>query len=517
MSSRFRTELPGQLWKILAPSFRACLPKAGSTRSPFFWVLVIEMSFRHSKIVCTIGPASRHPRILKRLLEAGMDVARLNFSHGSHADHLNCIQLLRATANKLGKTIAILADLQGPKIRTGALAGGVPVMLRAGQDFTITTRKILGDSTRVSTIFLPLPREVHRGDRILLSDGLIELRVESIRLKDVNCRVVNGGALGENKGINLPGVRLRVPALTPKDKADLKFALRQEVDYIAVSFVRRPEDVLLAKRLIRRAGKETPVIAKLEKPEAIENLPGILRVSDGVMVARGDLGVEMNPERVPVVQKTIIARAREFRRPVITATQMLESMTENPRPTRAEASDVANAIFDGSDAVMLSAETASGKYPVEAVSMMARIIEEAEASIPEFARPAPQEKLKVAETVAELVCHASRELHMKWIVVFTHSGFTARLISRYRPLVPIAAFSPDAETRRRLALVWGVAPLTIPDLRKVDQLAEISERRLLDEKLVHKGDVIAIVAGTPMGVRGTTNFMKFHVIGGTAK
>jgi pyruvate kinase len=473
------------------------------------------MSFRHSKIVCTIGPASRDPRILQRLLEAGMDVARMNFSHGSHAEHLSCIQLLRATANKLGKTIAILADLQGPKIRTGALAGGIPVTLRTGQKFTITTRKILGDATRVSTIFLPLPREVHRGDRILLSDGLIELRVESVRLKDVNCRVVNGGALGEHKGINLPGVKLRVPALTPKDKADLKFALAHGADYIAVSFVRRPEDVLLAKSLIRRAGKETPVIAKLEKPEAIENLEGILRVSDGVMVARGDLGVEMNPEQVPVVQKNIITRARAFRRPVITATQMLESMTENPRPTRAEASDVANAIFDGSDAVMLSAETASGKYPVEAVSMMARIIEEAEGSIPEFLRPATQEKLKVAETVAELVCHASRELHMRWIVVFTHSGFTARLISRYRPLVPIAAFSPEAETRRRLALVWGVAPLAIPDLRKVDQRAEISEKRLLQEKLVRKGDVIAIVAGTPMGVRGTTNFMKFHVIGGT--
>jgi pyruvate kinase len=472
------------------------------------------MSFRHSKIVCTIGPASRVPRILKRLLEAGMDVARMNFSHGCHAEHLNCIQMLRATAHKLGKTIAILADLQGPKIRTGALAGDVPVTLRAGQNFTITTRKILGDSTRVSTIFLPLPREVHRGDRILLSDGLIELRVESVRLQDVNCRVVNGGALGEHKGINLPGVKLRVPALTPKDKADLKFALALGADYIAVSFVRRPEDVLLAKRLIRQAGKETPVIAKLEKPEAIENLEGILRVSDGVMVARGDLGVEMNPEQVPVVQKNIIARAREFRRPVITATQMLESMTENPRPTRAEASDVANAIFDGSDAVMLSAETASGKYPVEAVSMMARIVEEAETSIKEFTRPETQEKLKIAETVAELVCHASRELHMKWIVVFTHSGFTARLISRYRPLVPIAAFSPDAETRRRLALVWGVAPLAIPDLRKVDQLAEISEKRLLQEKLARKGDVIAIVAGTPMGVRGTTNFMKFHLIGG---
>src|SRR5947207_4510548 len=472
------------------------------------------MSFRHSKIVCTIGPASSDPRILRRLLEAGMDVARLNFSHGSHAQHLVCMQTLRTTANKLGKTIAILADLQGPKIRTGPLAGGVPVILRAGQKFTISTAKILGDSTRVNTTFLPLPKEVHRGDRILLSDGLIELRVESVHGKEVNCRVVNGGALGEHKGINLPGVQLRVPALTAKDKSDLKFALAQGVDYIAVSFVRRPEDVLLAKSLIRRAGKETPVIAKLEKPEAIENLEGILRVSDGVMVARGDLGVEMNPERVPVVQKNIIARAREFRRPVITATQMLESMTENPRPTRAEASDVANAIFDGSDAVMLSAETASGKYPVEAVSMMARIIEEAESSIQEFSRPAPQGHLKIAGTVAELVCRASREWHMKWIVVFTHSGFTARLISRYRPLVPIAAFSPEAETRRRLALVWGIAPLGIPDLRKVDQLAEISEKRLLEEKLVRKGDVIAIVAGTPMGVGGTTNFMKFHVIGG---
>src|ERR1700751_944413 len=441
------------------------------------------MSFRHSKIDGMIRPASRDPRVLKRLLEAGMDVARMNFSHGSHSEHLNCIQLLRATAHKLGKTIAILAALQGPKIRTGALAGGVPVTLRTGQNFTITTRKILGDSTRVSTIFLPLPREVHRGDRILLSDGLIELRVQSVRLKDVNCRVVNGGALGEHKGINLPGVKLRVPALTPKDKADLEFALAHAVDYIAVSFVRRPEDVLLAKSLIRRAGKETPVIAKLEKPEAIENLEGILRVSDGVMVARGDLGVEMNPERVPVVQKSIIAKAREFRRPVITATQMLESMTENPRPTRAEASDVANAIFDGSDAVMLSAETATGKYPIEAVAMMARIIEEAEASIAEFPRPAPQEKLKVAETVAELVCHASRELHLKWIVVFTHSGFTARLVSRYRPLVPTIAFSPEANTRRRMALIWGVMPAEIKDPHKIDQLAEISEKRLLREKM----------------------------------
>jgi len=443
-----------------------------------------------------------------------MDVARLNFSHGSHQDHAQNIATLRKLALELDKTIAIMADLQGPKIRTGVLAGGTPVILRAGQKFTITTAKILGDSTRVNTTFLPLPREVKRGARILLSDGLIELRVQQVRGREVICVVVNGGALGEHKGINLPGVQLRVPALTPKDRQDLRFALKQGVNYIAVSFVRRPEDVLTAKSLIRRAGFDTPVIAKLEKPEAIENLDAILRAADGVMVARGDLGVEMNPERVPVVQKMIISRAREFRRPVITATQMLESMTENPRPTRAEASDVANAIFDGSDAVMLSAETASGKYPVEAVSMMARIIEEAESSIREFPQPSSvQEKLKVAESVAELVCHASRELHMKLIAVFTHSGFTARLVSRYRPLVPIIAFSPVAETRRRMALIWGVLPRNISDVRKIDGLAAVAEKRLLEEKLVRNGDVIGIVAGTPMGIRGTTNFMKFQVIG----
>ena len=472
------------------------------------------MAFRHSKIVCTIGPASRSPKIIDRLMQAGMDVARLNFSHGTHADHAHSIAMIRAAANKRQKPVAILADLQGPKIRTGPLAGASPVLLRAGQKFVITTAQVLGDSTRVSTVFRPLPREVHRGDRILLSDGLIELRVEKIRGHEVICQVINGGALGEHKGINLPGIELRVPALTPKDRTDLVFALKHGVNYLAVSFVRRPEDVVLAKNLVRRAGRDTPVIAKLEKPEAIENLDAILRVADGVMVARGDLGVEMSPERVPVVQKMIINRARQARRPVITATQMLESMTENPRPTRAEASDVANAIFDGSDAVMLSAETASGKYPVESVSMMARIIEDAEASITEFPRPAPQEKLKVAETVAELVCHASRELHMKLIAVFTHSGFTARLVSRYRPLVPIVAFSPEADIRRRMALIWGVCPRNIPDVRKIDGLAEVTEKRLLEERLVRKGDVIGIVAGMPMGIRGTTNFMKFHVIGG---
>jgi pyruvate kinase len=471
------------------------------------------MNSRHSKIVCTIGPASRNPRMIRKLLEAGMDVARLNFSHGSHEEHGQNIAMLREAAGALKRPLAILADLQGPKIRTGAMAGGGKVLLRAGQKFTITTAKVLGDSTRVSTIFRPLPDEVKSRDRILLADGLIELHVEKVKGHEVICQVANGGLLGEHKGINLPGVKLHVPALTDKDRADLRFALKHGADYIAVSFIRRPEDVLLAKSLIKRAGKEIPVIAKLEKPEAIENLEAILTVSDAVMVARGDLGVEMNPERVPVVQKNIIARAREFRRPVITATQMLESMTENPRPTRAEASDVANAIFDGTDAVMLSAETATGKYPVEAVDMMARIIQEAEGSIHEYPRPATQERLRIPETVAELVCHASRELHMRLIAVFTHSGFTARLVSRYRPLVPIVAFSPDAAIRRRMALVWGVTSRSIPDISKIEGLAAIAEKRLLEERFVKKGDVIGIVAGTPMGIRGTTNFMKFHVIG----
>src|SRR5215469_5775922 len=450
------------------------------------------MPFRHSKIVCTIGPSSRSPRIIERLLYAGMDVARLNFSHSSHADHAHSISMLRAAAIKIEKPIAILADLQGPKIRTGPLAGGGPLQLQAGQRFVITTARVLGDTTRVSTIFRPLPHEVHRGDRILLSDGLIELRVEQVRGREVICRVLNGGALGEHKGINLPGVKLRVPALTAKDRQDLRFALKHGANYIAVSFVRRSEDVVLAKTLVRRAGKETPIIAKLEKPEAIENLDAILPVADGVMVARGDLGVEMSPEKVPVVQKQIVAMACEARRPVITATQMLESMTQNPRPTRAEAPDVANAVFDGSDALMLSAETAAGAYPLEAVQMMDRIIREAEANNPHVLRPHPAQ-FNIAETASELICHASEELHMKVIAVFTETGSTARLVSKHRPRRPIIAFSTIQETRRRLSLLWGVFPRTIRKVQGIEELVQVAEQRLLEEKLVHPGDVVGIV------------------------
>jgi pyruvate kinase len=450
--------------------------------------------------------------MIERLMRAGMDVARLNFSHGTHADHERTIKRLREISGRMSKPIAILADLQGPKIRTGTLVDHQPVRLRAGQRFTISTHDFAGTSMGVSTTYKRMPRDVSPGDRILLGDGLIELRVLSTTSNSVVCTVVNGGELGEHKGINLPGINLRIPAVTPKDHKDLLFALEHGANFIAVSFVRTARDVLLAKAAIARAKKNVPIIAKLEKPQAIENLDEILHVTDGVMVARGDLGVEMSPEKVPVIQKQIIAKARDARLPVITATQMLESMTQNPRPTRAEASDVANAVFDGSDALMLSAETAAGKYPVESVQMMDRIIREAESSNLQVLRPCAAQ-FDIAETTAELICHASEELHMKVIAVFTETGSTGRLISKHRPRPPIIAFSTIQETRRRLSLYWGVLPRTISEVKSIEDLVQAAEKKLLEEKLVRNGDVVGIVAGTPLFVGGTTNFMKFHVIG----
>jgi pyruvate kinase len=471
-------------------------------------------SERHAKIVCTIGPASNSPRMIDRLFHAGMDVARLNFSHGTPADHAAVVTLLRAASVRNEKPIAILADLPGPKIRTGSLFEAKPVQLRTGRRFTISAADTVGNSDGVSTTYKRLPSEVHRGDRILLSDGLIELRVESVHGPNIVTRVVNGGELREHQGINLPGVRLSVPALSAKDRRNLAFAVECGVNYIGVSFVRRAEDVLDAKRAVARAKKSTPIIAKLEKPEAIENLDAILDVADGVMVARGDLGVEMDPERVPVVQKMVVARAREARVPVIIATQMLESMIENPRPTRAEASDVANAVFDGADAVMLSAETAVGRYPFEAARIMDRIIREAEASIKDFPRPKEQQFTTLPETTAELICHASQELPLKVIAVFTETGSTARLISKYRPRQPIIAFSPNQDIRRQIALLWGVLPRRTRALRSVEDMVQLAESRLLEEHLVRKGDLVGIVAGTPLGVGGSTNFIRFHVVGG---
>jgi pyruvate kinase len=455
--------------------------------------------------------------MIDRLMRAGMDVARLNFSHGTQAQHAATVRLLRAASHRHQRPIAILADMPGPKIRTGALEGGKPVLLHSGQRFTISALQRAGDRHGVSTTYRPLPSEVHRGDRILLSDGLIELRVESSRRHEIICRVVNGGMLGEHKGVNLPGVHLRAPALTPKDLDDLAFALRCGVNYIGVSFVRSAGDVLKAKAAVARNGKSTPVIAKLEKPEAIEDLDAILRVADGVMVARGDLGVEMSPERVPVVQKSVIARARDARVPVITATQMLESMTENPRPTRAEASDVANAIFDGSDALMLSAETAMGRYPVETVQMMDRIIRVAENSMATVPSRRRRTATNIADATAELICHASEELEMKVIAVFTETGSSARLISKYRSPRPVIAFSPNQDTRRQISLFWGVTPRRSAAIRSVASMAAHAERRLLEEGLVRRGDIVGIVGGIPFGVGGTTNFMQLHVVGSAAR
>jgi pyruvate kinase len=452
--------------------------------------------------------------MIDALLHAGMDVARLNFSHGTPEEKTRLMNRVRRASARYSKPVAIIADLQGPKIRTGALQQGKPVHLHFGQRFVISTKKVIGSEQGVSTTFLALPESVLKGDRILLNDGEISLRVLSTRGQEVVCQVENGGELGENKGINLPGVKLKIPSLTPKDRRDLHFSLQMGANYVAQSFVRTAADVRAAKAAIARAGKDTPVIAKLEKPEAIDNLEEILEIADGVMVARGDLGVEMSLEKVPVVQKRIISSARDALVPVITATQMLDSMQKNPRPTRAEASDVANAIFDGSDALMLSGETAAGSYPLESVVMMDRIIREAEASVTSLPRPATSGDLLISETIAEAICHAAEELNMKVIAVFTESGSSARLVSKYRPRAPIVAFSPVQEARRRLSLFWGVLPRTIERVHDVDQLAETAEARLLEEHLVKRGDVVGVIAGTPLGTTGSTNLMKIIRIGG---
>jgi pyruvate kinase len=452
--------------------------------------------------------------MIDALLHAGMDVARLNFSHGTPEEKTRLINYVRRASARYSKPVAIIADLQGPKIRTGALQQGKPVHLHFGQRFVISTKKVIGTEQGVSTTFLALPESVRKGDRILLNDGEISLRVLSTRGREVVCQVENGGELGENKGINLPGVKLKIPSLTPKDRRDLQFSLQMGANYVAQSFVRTAADVRAAKGAIARAGKDTPIIAKLEKPEAIDNLEEILEIADGVMVARGDLGVEMSLEKVPVVQKRIISSARDALVPVITATQMLDSMQKNPRPTRAEASDVANAIFDGSDALMLSGETAAGSYPLESVVMMDRIIREAEASVTSLPRPAASGDLLISETIAEAICHAAEELNMKVIAVFTESGSSARLVSKYRPRAPIVAFSPAQEARRRLSLFWGVLPRTIERVHDVDQLAETAEARSLEEHLVKRGDIVGVIAGTPLGTTGSTNLMKIIRIGG---
>ncbi len=469
---------------------------------------------RRAKIICTIGPASNSEAVMRDLLRLGMDVARLNFSHGTHEDHARNIARLRRAAEREDRTVCILQDLQGPKIRTGWLEGREPVLLKTGSLVTITPDEIPGTATRISTTFPDLARELSPGARILLSDGLLELRVHSARGRDIQCEVINGGMLGEHKGINLPGVPLSIPALTEKDRKDLEFGLKHGVDAVAFSFVRTAADIALGKQIIAAHGSDIPIIAKLEKPQAIDHLEEILEAVDGVMVARGDLGVEMEQEKVPVIQKHIIRRASAWRKPVITATQMLESMVENPRPTRAEASDVANAIFDGSDSVMLSAETASGQYPRESVSIMSRIVVEAECNMEDFTqfrRRRDRHGLSVAETICESIAHCAEDLPMGAIAVFTETGNTARMISKYRPKVPIYAFTHIAPVVNRMNLYWGVHPVRCRQARSAEQMVTMAEQQLLGRNQLDPGDVLGVVAGTRQA-SGSTNLMRLHVV-----
>ena len=469
---------------------------------------------RRAKIVCTIGPSSSSEAVLHDMLRLGMDVARLNFSHGSYEEHGRRIELLRKIAEREQRSVCILQDLQGPKIRTGRMKYRTPVALKAGSKVTITPRDIPGTSSVISTTFPTLAKEVEPGARILLSDGLIELRVRAIRGDDVECEVANGGLVGEHQGINLPGRVLSVPSLTEKDEEDLAFGVKHGVDAVAVSFIRTAEDVRAAKRLIAWHNADLPVIAKLEKPQAIERLEEIFDVADGVMVARGDLGVEMPAEKVPVIQKHIIRRSAQWRKPVITATQMLESMIENPRPTRAEASDVANAIFDGTDAVMLSAETASGKYPRETVAMMARIILETESHLDEgiIHRRRDHRQLSISETICESIAHAAQDLDMRAISVYTESGTTARLISKYRPKCSIFAFASESRICNRINMLWGVRPVSCGHVPSTEDMVRKAEQDLLRINAVQPGDVMGIVAGTQKA-SGSTNFMRLHVVG----
>jgi len=470
---------------------------------------------RRAKIVATLGPASSDEETFRQLVRAGLDVARLNFSHGSHAQKSELIAMVRKIAAEENKPICILADLQGPKIRTGVLVNHKPVMLEAGKQLTITPEKVEGTAERVSTVFTTLAENLKPGDQVLLSDGLIELRVLELRGADVVTEIINGGLLGEKKGINLPGVSIKVPALTEKDEEDLEFALKAGADVVAVSFVQTADDVRYVKGRIAALGFDAWVIAKLEKPQAIDHLDSILEAADAIMVARGDLGVEVPPEKVPAIQKHIIRRANEYLKPVITATQMLESMIENPRPTRAEASDVANAIYDGTDAVMLSAESAAGKYPVESVAMMNRIVIESEHQIVTAPRQfvhRTRRSMSVPETICECMAHSAEDLDLAAIAIFTESGDTARILSKYRANAPIYALSPYERVVHRSMLLWGTYPIQCERFTNTDHLVSTAEDILESRGYVKSKQIVGIVAGTAT-TTGATNFMRLHLIG----
>ncbi len=470
------------------------------------------MTFRRAKLVCTLGPAVDSPEALADLIDAGMDVARFNFSHGTQEEHAARFRLLREVCDKKKKAVAVLQDLCGPKIRTGSFAAPFP--LPSGTDITLIEGDESDDERTVPIQYEGLAGDVRLGDRILFDDGRIIVNVMNIEGSKVHGKVIQGGGMRDNIGVHLPSKTMRLGALTDKDKADLTFGLTLGVDYIALSFVRRADDLRLVREISSAWGQPTPIIAKIETPDAIENLESVVAASDGVMVARGDLGVEYPPERVPVIQRQILGMARRIKRPAIVATEMLQSMTKASRPTRAEASDVANAVFSGTDAVMLSGETATGDFPILAASMMSRIAMEAESS-PFFESPATYatRATNVAEAVARGAVNTAREIGAKYLVAFTETGSSAMNVSLARPHVPIIAFSPNERTRRRMALFWGVIPREMARISDTDALVNWCSGDLMAAGLASPGERVVIVFGAPIGVSGSTNSIRIHVIG----
>ncbi|WP_194835286.1 pyruvate kinase [Nocardia sp. XZ_19_369] len=466
---------------------------------------------RRTKIVCTLGPATATEDRIRELVESGMDVARLNFSHGEHADHAENYKKVRAASDHLGRAVGILADLQGPKIRLGRFIEGKTVWA-TGEEVRITVDEVDGTHDRVSTTYRELAQDAKAGDRLLVDDGKVGLTVIRVDGNDVVCRVTEGGPVSNNKGVSLPGMDVSVPALSEKDIEDLEFALKLGVDFIALSFVRSPADVELVHDIMDRVGRRVPVIAKLEKPEAIDNLEAIVLAFDAVMVARGDLGVELPLEQVPLVQKRAIQMARENAKPVIVATQMLESMIENSRPTRAEASDVANAVLDGADAVMLSGETSVGAWPIETVRTMARIVHAVET---ESTRVPPL--THVPRTKRGVISYAARDigerLNAKALVAFTQSGDTVRRLARLHTPLPLLAFTPLPEVRSQLALTWGTETFIVPMVDTTDAMIHQVDVALLSMERYQKGDLVVIVAGSPPGTVGSTNLIHVHRIG----
>jgi len=468
---------------------------------------------RRAKIVCTLGPATSTQERINALITAGLDVARLNLSHGTHADHLHAYQLVRAGSDAIGRGVGVLADLQGPKIRLGEFPGG-PVQLTVGDEFTITTDDIPGDRHEASTTYQGLADDVRAGDRILIDDGNVQVDVTGVAGTRVRTRVVVGGRVSDHKGINLPGVAVSAPALTAKDQEDLRWALAAGVDIVALSFVRSPDDAMLARKIMNEVGRSrVPLIAKIEKPEAVLVLPEIVDAFDGIMVARGDLGVELPLEQVPAVQSRAIALARERARPVVVATQMLESMISAPRPTRAEVSDVAGAVVEGADAVMLSAETSVGAYPVETVATMARIVSAAEDNSLRAEHSLTRMPTTTGGAIARAAAEVGAIVGAKALVAFTMTGETARRLARYRSPIPLLAFTTEPATRSQLALTWGVETFIVPAVRHTDDMVHEVDSALVRLGRCAIGDKIVIVAGSPPGSPGKTNALRVHRIG----